>query len=79
MKIVHMIAFILLAVGGINWGLVGLGSLMGGSDWNVVHMLLGQWAMLEYLVYILVGLSAIYEVATHKKHCKMCGTGGTAM
>lgn len=55
------IARILVVVGGINWGLVGLGMLMG-SDWNVVNMLLGSVPMLEAVVYILVGLAAIKMV-----------------
>jgi uncharacterized protein len=52
------IARILVIVGGINWGLVGLGMLMG-SDWNVIHMIFGSVSMLEAIIYILVGLSAI--------------------
>lgn len=69
-----MVTFILLVVGGLNWLLVGLGGFMG-SDWNLVKMLLGSWPMLEWVVYILVGLSAVYEIATHKKNCKECGVG----
>ena len=74
MKVLHMIAFILLVVGGLNWGLVGLGGFFGGS-WNVVHMILGSWPVLEWLVYVLVGLSALWLVFTHKKDCKMCMSG----
>jgi uncharacterized membrane protein YuzA (DUF378 family) len=75
MKVLHIIAFILLVVGGLNWGLVGLGGFMGG-DWNIVHMILGSWPVVEWLVYVLVGLSAIYEVVTHKSTCKLCGGMG---
>jgi uncharacterized protein len=55
------IARILVIVGGINWGLVGLGMLMGNdmTAWNVVHMILGSVSWLEAVVYVLVGLSAI--------------------
>ena len=74
MKIAHMVAWILLIVGGLNWLLVGLGGFMS-SDWNLVHLILGSMPMLEWLVYILVGLSAVYEVVMHKKNCKMCGSG----
>lgn len=56
------IARILVIVGGINWGLVGLGMLMG-SDWNVVRMILGSVPTLEAVVYVLVGLSAVWMVA----------------
>jgi uncharacterized protein len=65
-KTVHMVAFILLVVGGLNWGLVAL------FDLNIVDMVLGSWPMLAKLVYILVGLSAVYEILTHKKHCTVC-------
>ncbi len=48
------IALILTIVGGINWGLVGV------ANFNLVNMLLGFAPMLERIVYIIVGLSAIY-------------------
>ena len=55
------IARILVIVGGINWGLVGLGMLMGNdsSAWNVVHMIFGSVSMLEAVIYVLVGISAV--------------------
>lgn len=68
MKVLHMITFTLLAIGGLNWGLTALG-------WNIVNMAVGSWPVLESLVYILVGLSAIYQIATHKKNCKECSSG----
>jgi len=81
MKALHMIAFILTIIGGINWGLVGLGGLVGGN-WNVVNLILGSWPSLEGIVYVLVGLSAIYLAATHKQTCMYCkgsAMGGGAM
>ena len=70
MKSLHMVAFTLLIVGGLNWGLSALG-------YNVVEMLLGSWPAVVQGVYLLVGLSAIYEVVTHKTNCKMCTMGQT--
>lgn len=64
----HKFSVILLWVGGLNWGLVGLGSFMN-SNWNVVG-LLGM--TLSNLIYILVGIAAVYELVTHKKNCKYC-------
>ena len=52
---------ILLIVGGLNWGLVGIGDLMG-SSWNIVNMIVGSWPMLESVVYVLVGVAAVYEL-----------------
>ncbi len=71
-KPLHMVAYILLFVGGLNWGLVGLGMLMGGTGYNLVSMLLGN-GMLASIVYLLVGLSAVYVIVTHKGDCKVCG------
>jgi uncharacterized membrane protein YuzA (DUF378 family) len=71
MKVLHMIAFVLLAIGGINWGLVGLGQL-AGSNWNVVNLILGSMPTLESVVYVLVGLSALWIAFTHKRDCKTC-------
>lgn len=65
MKALHMLAYILLWVGGLNWGLVGL------LDMNLVENLLGM--DLAKIVYILVGLATVYIVVTHKTDCKVCG------
>jgi len=65
MKWLHIIAFILVIVGGLNWGLIGLLNI------NLVMWLLGA-GMLAKVVYILVGLSAVYLIATHMNDCKAC-------
>lgn len=67
MKALHMIAYILLFIGGLNWGLVGL------FHWNLVMMLLGAWPMLESFVYILVGAATVYIIVMHKMDCRVCG------
>ncbi len=64
-KTVHMVAFILLVVGGLNWLLVAFG-------FNLVEMIFGGMPQLVKIIYILVGLSAIYELVGHKGHCTMC-------
>lgn len=66
MKALHLVTFLLVIVGGINWGLVGLFNL------NLVTVILGGFPGLEQLVYVLVGVSAVYLVATHMNDCKMC-------
>ncbi len=63
------VACILVVVGALNWGLVGLGWLAGGADWNVVHMILGQWMKVEAVVYVLVGLAGVYKLVMCSK-CK---------
>lgn len=63
------VAWILVLVGAINWGLVGLGYFFN-ADWNVVHLLLGNWMWLEAVVYILVGVSAVAKLFGCR--CKTC-------
>lgn len=48
------IVLLLVIIGGLNWGLVGL------FDFDLVATLFGEMSILSRLVYIVVGLSAIY-------------------
>jgi uncharacterized membrane protein YuzA (DUF378 family) len=73
MKAVHVVASILVWIGGLNWGLIGVGGF-AGSDWNVVNKVLGSMPTVEWVVYILVGLSALYLIFSHGKCCKTCGS-----
>lgn len=59
---VHCVAWCLVLVGALNWGLVGL------FNFNLVETLFGAWPMVVKVVYILVGLSAIGSLM-----CKKCG------
>jgi len=68
MKALHMTAYLLLWVGGLNWGLVGL------FNFNLVTALFGMWPMLVTLVYVLVGVSAVYTAFTHMGDCKVCSS-----
>ncbi|MEQ1561440.1 MAG: DUF378 domain-containing protein [Nitrospira sp.] len=68
MKSLHMVTFILLVVGGLNWGLTAFG-------YNLVDMIFGVDSTLSMIVYVVVGLSAVYEVVTHKANCKACSGG----
>lgn len=66
MKYVNMIAYLLLIVGGLNWGLVGV------FDFDLVATLFGDMSMISRVVYGLVGVSAIY--AAYLKFAKGCGS-----
>ena len=69
MKILHIIAYALVFIGGLNWGLVGL------LDKNLVSMIFGSMG-LENIVYILVGLSTVFVIYDHMQTCKACKMGG---
>ena len=64
-----MIAFTLLVVGGLNW-------LLDAFSYNVVEMIFGMGSAVTRGIYVLVGLSAIWEVLTHKKNCRHCNPSG---
>lgn len=56
MKAVEWIPMLLLAIGGLNWGLVGL------FNFNLVSFLFGEVTTLTRLVYVIVGLCALYSL-----------------
>lgn len=66
-KGIHMITFILLVIGGLNWGTYAL------FNWDISYIV-GSGA--ANIIYILVGLSAIYELAIHKADCRLCNPSG---
>lgn len=57
MKTINLVTLVLVIVGGINWGLVGaaqfdlVAAILGGPD-----------ALLARVVYVLVGLSALWQL-----------------
>lgn len=60
-NILDWITWILLIIGALNWGLVGL------FNFDLVATILGTMALLSRIVYILVGLAAIYSIITMSK------------
>ena len=56
MKILNIITLALVIVGGLNWGLMGLFSF------DLVAAILGPESAQTRLVYILVGLSAAWQI-----------------
>lgn len=56
MNALEWLAFILVIIGALNWGLVGVLNV------DLVKMVLGDMTMLTRAVYTLVGISGIYLV-----------------
>jgi uncharacterized membrane protein YuzA (DUF378 family) len=63
MKKLHSIAFILLIIGGINW------LLEGAIMWGIGSFLP---EVVARIIYVLVGISAVYLIFDHRKTCKEC-------
>lgn len=57
MDSVSKIAWWLVVLGAVNWGLDAL-------NFNVVELILGGWPQLAQIVYLLVGVSGVYYLLT---------------
>ncbi len=65
MKAVNLVTLVLVIIGGLNWGLVGL------FDFNLVSAIFGEATMITRLIYILVGLSAIWQIYPFSRAVQM--------
>lgn len=63
-NIFDWIAFVLVIVGALNWGLVGVLNL------DLVATLFGDMSMISRIVYVLVGISAIYVGINIMNYCR---------
>lgn len=60
MKVFDVCVWVLLIIGGLNWGLIGF------FNFNLVSAIFGELTILTRIVYALVGLAALYDVLTIK-------------
>ena len=60
MRALDGIVATLLIIGGLNWGLVGL------FGFDLVATIFGDGSLLSRLVYVVVGVCAVYEVIEWK-------------
>jgi uncharacterized protein len=60
MKKIDVLAAVLVVVGALNWGLVGL------FKFDLVATLLGDSTAAARVIYLLVGLSGIFQAASWK-------------
>ncbi len=73
MNAVDYLAWVLIVVGGLNWGLVG------AFKYNLVDKIFGAGSTISRVVYVLVGLAAVYSViAVLAKLSKTNNTNTTA-
>ena len=56
MNILNIVTLVLVIVGGVNWGLVG------AFDFDLVAAIFGAGSVLARLVYVVVGLSALWQI-----------------
>ena len=56
LKMLDVLVWSLLTVGGINWGMIGIFNV------DLIAVLFGSMTVVTRLIYALVGISALYEV-----------------
>ena len=56
MKKLDVIVWTLLAIGGLNWGLVGF------FNFDLVAAIFGEMSPISRLIYMLVGVAAAYDI-----------------
>ena len=60
MRSLDITAAILLVIGGLNWGLVG------AANFDLVATIFGEMTVPSRLVYVLVGVAALYQALQWK-------------
>lgn len=71
MTALNTAALALIIIGGLNWGLVGL------FDFNLVAAIFGDGSVLTRIIYIVVGIAAIYglylfkPLTAHTEHARV--------
>lgn len=60
MHILSIIAYILVIVGAINWGLVGF------FQFDLVAKIFGELSVISRIIYALVGLSGLFLLLTYR-------------
>lgn len=65
MEILTKIAAALLIIGGLNWGLIGL------VEFDLVAFLFGPMSWLSRIIYMLVGVSAIWVLVDWARHTSL--------
>ena len=73
MKQFHMLSFLLLIIAGVNTLAIGL------FKWEIADLFGGQSQMITRVIYIVLGLAAVAEIAMHKKTCRCCNAEQPAL
>ena len=61
MKMLNGVALTLIAIGAINWGLIGL------FNFNLVTYLFGDMAALSRIIFALVGIAGIWSLTFYSR------------
>lgn len=59
-RAIRLTTYVLVIIGALNWGIIGVLGV------NLVNVFLGGSPVVEKVVYILVGASAVYDILLAK-------------
>ena len=63
MSIIDWAAIAIVVIGALNWGFVGMAHfLTDAANWNIVNQLFGGTEALEFGIYLIVGLAALWTI-----------------
>lgn len=65
MKTLDAVCYLLVLIGALNWGLVGI------FNFNLVELIFARF-LIERIVYVLVGVSAVYLILSHNSIKMRC-------
>lgn len=63
LNVLDWIGLILVVIGGLNWGLVGV------FKFDLVKAIFGDMTIISRIIYIVVGIAAIYTIFILVKLC----------
>ncbi|MCH9609607.1 MAG: hypothetical protein S4CHLAM45_15390 [Chlamydiales bacterium] len=62
MKMLDVVAWVFLMIGGITWGCIGF------FNWNLVDFFFGNYVV-QSVIYDIVGVSAVWSIVRSKWTC----------
>ncbi len=60
----HSLSFVLIAIGGINWGFYGI------FGWDVIASVFGEMSYTMRIINILIGIAGVYRIAMWVEHMR---------
>jgi hypothetical protein len=60
MKVLDYFAVLLVLIGALNWGFIG------AASFNLITELFGSASVATRIIYVLIGLSAVYQIGLWK-------------
>jgi uncharacterized membrane protein YuzA (DUF378 family) len=70
-KPICFITILIVCIGGLNWGLCGIGKFFN-KDTNILHLIFKSYLAVEWAIYLLVGIASVALLYSAIKYGKYC-------